>query len=73
VRSIVDIEVQMTAVQRIHEYCTIASERQSSSGNCSFNLSIYLIQLLLCFIMNANVAFCSFFSLNVATTSVPVI
>jgi len=34
VRSIVDIEVQMTAVQRIHEYCTIASERQSSPGNC---------------------------------------
>ena len=35
VRSIVDIEVQMTAVQRIHEYCTIPSERHSSPGTCS--------------------------------------
>jgi len=32
VRSIVDIEVQMAAVQRIHDYCTIPSECQSSTG-----------------------------------------
>lgn len=31
----------MTAVQRVHEYCTIPSERQSSPGNCFiFSFSI---------------------------------
>ena len=32
VRSIADVEVQMTAVQRVYEYATIAPEQQASAG-----------------------------------------
>lgn len=46
VRSIADIEVQMTAVQRVYEYATIAPEQQANSGN---NLRSF--QLLSCYNM----------------------